>query len=109
MFGSTEDEDDIRPEIRATQVTFFDQAGHLVPFDFDSDVLQNGLEIYFAGYLKCLIDEGAVGEGGVPVAKVGPLIEWWISGYGKGENIVLGVSTESAHYYITASNEIYSE
>ena len=99
---------DGRPEVRVTQVVFYDQIGHVVPFDFDPDILSRGLEIYLSGFFKMLTDDDPLSENGIPVTQVGPLCEWWISGYGTGENIVLGVSTETAHYYLTAPNEIYA-
>ena len=101
--------DDNRPEVRATQIICYDQVGHVVPFDFDSETLSNGKEIYLSGYFKCLTDDSPLGDNGIPVTQIGPLIEWWIGGYGSGENIVLGVSTETAHYYLTAANEIYAK
>ena len=100
---------DARPEFRATQVIFYDQVGHLVSFDFDPMLLQNGLEIYLSGYLKCLTDDTPLGDDGIPVTQIGPVVEWWISGYGNEEHIVLGVSTETAHYYLTAPNEEYTD
>ena len=99
---------DSRPEVRVTQVVFYDQIGHVVPFDFDPDILSRGLEIFLSGFFKMLTDDDPLSENGIPVTQVGPLCEWWISGYGSGENIVLGVSTETAHYYLTAPNEIYA-
>ena len=60
-------------------------------------------------YFKCLTDDSPHGDGGIPVTQIGPIVEWWISGYGSGENIVLGVSTETAHYYLTAPNEEYAD
>ena len=65
--------------------------------------------MFFSGYFKCLTDDSPLGDNGIPVTQIGPLIEWWIGGYGSGENIVLGVSTETAHYYLTAANEIYAK
>ena len=105
---SGEEVADGRPEVRVTQVVFYDQIGHVVPFDFDPDILSRGLEIYLSGFFKMLTDDDPLSENGIPVTQVGPLCEWWISGYGSGENIVLGVSTETAHYYLTAPNDIYA-
>ncbi len=85
MFGDSEYEDDIRPELRATQVSFYDQEGHLIPFDFNPDDIMRGKEVYFAGYLKSVIDDSQIADGGIPVSQVGPLTEWWIGGYETGK------------------------
>ena len=75
---------------------------------FDWDMLTRNEEIHFAGYLKCLTDDNPSPDSGVAVMDAGPLTEWWISGYGEGHNVTLGVSTETGHYYLTAPNEVYA-
>jgi hypothetical protein len=65
-------------------------------------------EVFFSGFFKCITDDNPGCEGGVAVENVGPLTEWWISGYGEGDNLVLGVSTETAHYYLTEASPYYS-
>ena len=62
---------DSRPEVRVTQVVFYDQIGHVVPFDFDADILSRGLEIYLSGYFKMLTDDDPLCENGIPVTQVG--------------------------------------
>ena len=60
---------DNRPEVRATQVVFYDQVGHIVPFDFDPDTLSRGKEIYLSGYFKCLTDDDPLPESRIPVTQ----------------------------------------
>ena len=55
-------DEDSRPELRATQVVFYCQEGHILPFDVDSEDRENGLEIYMDGFLKCLTDENPLGK-----------------------------------------------
>ena len=62
---------DSRPEVRVTQVVFYDQIGHVVPFDFDPDILSRGLEIFLSGYFKMLTDDDPLCENGIPVTQVG--------------------------------------
>ena len=62
---------DSRPEVRVTQVVFYDQIGHVVPFDFDPDILSRGLEIFLSGFFKMLTDDDPLCENGIPVTQVG--------------------------------------
>ena len=57
--------------------------------------------IKFDGYIKTITDDSPSAETGVPV-KEAVIVEWWISGYGDGEKVTLGFSTEQAHYYVNA-------
>ena len=57
--------------------------------------------IKFDGYIKPITDDSPSAETGVPV-KEAVIVEWWISGYGDGEKVTLGFSTEQAHYYVNA-------
>ena len=66
--------------------------------------------IKFDGYIKAITDDSPTpsAESDVPV-KEGVIIQWWISGFGEGESIVLGFSTEQAHYYINAPSPAYAK
>jgi DNA (cytosine-5)-methyltransferase 1 len=32
-------------------------------------------------------------EGGIPTKAIGPINEWWTTGFDGGENVVIGVTT----------------
>ena len=49
------------------------------------------------------------GEDGIPVSNVGPLTEWWLYGFDADEKLILGFSTDFAHYYITEPSPNYHE
>ena len=43
----------------------------------------------------------------VAVSKSGPILEWWITGYGLDEEAVVGVTTAIANYYLLSPSAIY--
>ena len=67
----------------------FDKNDHLV--DFSAVALDKGVQIFFNGYLKPLIaDNPGSTEGGVPAVKIGPIVEWWSTGFDKDANSTIG-------------------
>jgi DNA (cytosine-5)-methyltransferase 1 len=62
----------------------------------------------FSGYLRALTDMSTLTEGAVPVSDGGPLLAWWICGYGPGELPIVGISTEFAHYYLNEPSPLYA-
>ena len=74
-----------------TSFSVFDKNDHLV--DFSTGLIDNNVEIYFNGYLKPLGAENpASTQGGVPVVKAGPIVEWWSTGFDKDANATLGMN-----------------
>ncbi len=96
---------DDRPEYRLTQFTFYDREGHVVPFG--SGLVERNVELLFSGYIKPVYDDNPNAEGGVAMCDGGPLAEWWAAGFDGGERHLVGVSTEYAHYYLTAPSPAY--
>lgn len=47
--------------------------------------------------------------GGIPVHKIGPIGEWWVTGYGRGNIGIIGVSTNYCNYYLMQPSEEYKE
>jgi hypothetical protein len=62
----------------------------------------------FSGYLCALTDMSCNIEDAVPVGEGGPIMGWWICGYGVGESPIVGISTEFAHYYLKDPSPIYA-
>jgi hypothetical protein len=46
--------------------------------------------IMFSGYIRALTDMSTLTEGAVPISDGGPILAWWICGYGPGESPILG-------------------
>lgn len=60
----------------------YDKKGHLVPFD--GGLIERNVLLYFSGYVKPIYEEDPTIEGGVPAKEMGPINEWWISGFDGG-------------------------
>ncbi len=97
-------DEDGRPEVKLTHFSFYDEAGHLVGFDWD--MFEDDKQIQFSGYMKSVFDENPEPDNGVPFMDA-IVAEWWMTGYGEGETPTLGISTEFAHYYLMDASEAY--
>ncbi len=97
---------DERNDYRLTGFTFYDREGHVVPFG--SGLVERNAELLFSGYVKPVYDDNPSLDGGVAVFDGGPINEWWTTGFDGGERHLIGVSTELAHYYLTAPSDAYA-
>ena len=63
----------------------YDKEGHICPFD--GGLIERNVLLYTSGYLKPIFsdDPTHTSEDSVPVMDVGPINEWWISGFDGGE------------------------
>lgn len=61
----------------------YDKEGHLCPFD--GGLIESNVLLYFSGFLKPIYEEDPSVEGGVPAKDIGPINEWWISGFDGGK------------------------
>jgi hypothetical protein len=52
-------------------------------------------------------ENNSVTSNAVPVHQCGPLVQWWCTGFDSGEKHVIGVSTESADYYLVQPSANY--
>ena len=43
------------------------------------------------------------------MGKIGPLNDWWVSGYREGQKVTTGVSSQKAHYYLVQPTEAYAK
>merc|ERR1712142_913885 len=93
-----------RPTVLVTSYSVFDKNDHLV--DFSAVALDKGVQIFFNGYLKPLIaDNPGSTEGGVPAVKIGPIVEWWSTGFDKDANSTIGFTTALGDYYLKEPHE----
>ena len=92
-FASTEE----KPQALLTHYALHDKDGHMMS-------LTRGLmekQIYISGHIKSVQSDSPFGKsGGVCVVDAGPITGYWMTGYEERENIVVGVSTELAEYYL---------
>lgn len=84
----------------------YDQKGHMCPFD--TGLIEKNIELYFSGYMKPIYDEDPSPEEGVPTKDMGPIIEWYISGFDGGELALIGFNTAFAEYILMEPSESYA-
>ncbi|KAG8239320.1 DNA (cytosine-5)-methyltransferase 1 [Ladona fulva] len=100
------DSSDERPQNKITGFSVFDQEGHLCPFD--SGLIEKNVLLYFSGYLKAIYEENKDIEGGIPVKDLGPINEWWVSGFDGGESVLIGFSTGFGDYILMEPSAEYA-
>ncbi|KAL2747796.1 DNA (cytosine-5)-methyltransferase PliMCI isoform X1 [Vespula maculifrons] len=99
-------ESDERPQNKLTYFSVYDKNGHLCPFD--TGLIEKNVVLYFSGYMKAIYEENACPEGGVPTKDMGPINEWWVSGFDGGELALIGFSTPFAEYILMEPSEAYA-
>ncbi|KAF2360331.1 S-adenosyl-L-methionine-dependent methyltransferase [Trinorchestia longiramus] len=99
------DEFDERPQHKLTAFVVYDKQGHLCPFD--GGLIERNVLLYTSGFIKPIFAEDPTVDEGVPVKDVGPINEWWISGFDGGEKALLGFSTGYAEYVLMEPLPIY--
>ncbi|XP_043229878.1 DNA (cytosine-5)-methyltransferase 1-like isoform X1 [Amphibalanus amphitrite] len=97
---------DERPQHKLTQFSIYDQHGHLCPFD--SGLIERNVELLFSGYMKPIFEEDPSAENGVPCMNVGPINEWWTTGFDGGELALVGFTTACAEYYLMEPSPEYA-
>lgn len=97
---------DDRPQHKLTDFSVYDKCGHLCAFD--TGLIDKNIELFFSGYVKPVYDENPDKEGGVCTKKMGPINEWWISGFDGGENALIGFSTAFAEYILMRPSDEYT-
>ncbi|RUS91723.1 hypothetical protein EGW08_000549 [Elysia chlorotica] len=108
LFTGEEDFDnmtDDRPQHKITNFSIYDKNTHLCAFD--TGLIERNKYLFFSGVLKPIFDENPSPEGGVPCRNMGPINEWFISGFDGGENALIGFSTGYAEYILMEPSEAY--
>jgi DNA (cytosine-5)-methyltransferase 1 len=90
---------------KITNFSVYDNYLHLCPFD--SGLIEAGIKLYISGSVKPIYDDNPTTEDSIPAMKLGPIGEWWITGYDGGKKALLGISTEFAEYILVNPSEEY--
>ncbi|KAG9430318.1 DNA methyltransferase 1a [Apis mellifera carnica] len=109
LFNGTESfihESDERPQNKLTYFSVYDKNGHLC--SFDTGLIEKNVMLYFSGYIKAIYEEDASPEGGVPTKDMGPINEWYVSGFDGGELALIGFNTAFAEYILMDPSEEYA-
>ena len=99
-------EGDERPQNKITDFCVYDKNRHLCAFD--TGLIEKNVVLYFSGYMKPIYEENACPEGGVPAKDMGPINEWWVSGFDGGELALVGFTTAFAEYILMEPAEPYA-
>ncbi|TRY67204.1 hypothetical protein TCAL_02281 [Tigriopus californicus] len=97
-----------RPQAFLADFSVIDARGHVVSF-FDG-LVDRGKKLYMNGLVKSVFSD-PVSESipsGVYVRQAGPIVQWWTTGFNKGENVVIGVSTDLADYHLQLPSSEYA-
>ncbi|XP_071444299.1 DNA (cytosine-5)-methyltransferase 1-like [Hetaerina americana] len=97
---------DERPQNKITDFSVFDQEGHLCPFD--NGLIERNVLLFFSGYVKAIYEENSDIEGGIPAKNIGPINEWWLSGFDGGESALIGFSTGFGEYILMSPSQEYA-
>ncbi|XP_011881443.1 PREDICTED: DNA (cytosine-5)-methyltransferase PliMCI-like [Vollenhovia emeryi] len=99
-------ESDERPQNKLTHFSVYDMNGHLCPFD--TGLVEKNVLLYFSGYMKAIYEDNSSPEGGIPTKDMGPINEWYVTGFDGGELALVGFSTAFAEYILMEPSESYA-
>nr|XP_034181295.1 DNA (cytosine-5)-methyltransferase 1-like isoform X2 [Osmia lignaria] len=99
-------ESDEHPQNKLTYFSVYDKNGHLCPFD--AGLIEKNVLLYFSGYMKAIYEEDSSPEGGVPAKDMGPINEWYVSGFDGGELALIGFNTAFGEYILMEPSEAYA-
>ncbi|XP_059552850.1 DNA (cytosine-5)-methyltransferase 1 isoform X4 [Myotis daubentonii] len=94
------------PQNRLTCFSVYCKHGHLCPID--TGLIEKDIKLYFSGSAKPIYDDDPSPEGGVNGKNLGPITEWWITGFDGGEKALIGFSTAYAEYILMEPSPEYS-
>nr|QCB92131.1 DNA cytosine methyltransferase isoform 1 [Ixodes ricinus] len=93
-----------QPVCRMTGFCIFDKHQHAVPLD--SKMIEKCHHVFVVGRAKPVGDNSMDTEGVMCLA--GPLHSWWLTGFGKGEQPLIGLSSDHADYYLGEESPSYT-
>lgn len=75
---------------------------------FDAGLIEKNINIFFSGYVKPIYEEDPSIEGGIPARDMGPIVEWYISGFDGGEQANITFTTEIGDYVLMEPSQEYA-
>jgi len=86
--GPVGSEWDHRPILRLTQFCIYDEpGGHFC--SVDGGAIEANHFLYASGYVKAIWNDSVDIEGGIATKEIGPINEWFISGFDGGQKAML--------------------
>nr|CAD43078.1 DNA methyltransferase 1b [Paracentrotus lividus] len=96
---------DERLQHKITNFCVYDKSTHICAFD--RGMIEKNKELYFSGYVKPIYDDNPSTEGGIPTKRIGPINEWYTTGFDGGHKALIGFSTAFAEYIVMSPSEEY--
>ena len=78
---------DQRPILRLTQFGIYDEPGHLCALD--GGAIEANRLLFAYGYVKPVWSESPGSEDGIACKEIGPINEWFFSGFDGGEKAIV--------------------
>lgn len=75
-----------------------DDYDHLVPFD--EGLLESGQELYLFGFIHPVVSDDSKLQNEIKGVKMGPIVEWWFTGFDRDDSIQIGIDTCYASYFL---------
>ena len=80
--------------------------GHLCPFD--TGLIEKEAPIYLSGYVKPIYSEDSSIENSISTKDIGPIVEWFVTGFDGGAEAILVLSTALGEYYLMRPSDEYA-
>lgn len=97
---------DALPQHKLTGFSVYCSRGHLCPID--TGLIESNVELFFSGAAKAIYEDDPSVEGGVNGRGLGPINEWWITGFDGGEKALVGFSSSFAEYILMEPSPDYA-
>ncbi|KAK2110524.1 DNA (cytosine-5)-methyltransferase 1 [Saguinus oedipus] len=94
------------PQHKLTCFSVYCKHGLLCPID--TDLIEKNIELFSSGSAKPIYADDPSLEGGVNGKDLGPINEWWISGFDGGEKALIGFSPLFAKYILMDPSPEYA-
>ncbi|XP_040842199.1 DNA (cytosine-5)-methyltransferase 1 isoform X3 [Ochotona curzoniae] len=94
------------PQHKLTCFSVYCKHGHLCPVD--TGLIEKNVELCFSGFAKPIYEDDPSPDGGIRGKNLGPINEWWITGYDGGEKALIGFSTSFAEYILMNPSPDYA-
>lgn len=75
---------------------------------FDSGLIEKEAYIYLSGYVKPIYSENLSIDEAVPSKDIGPIVEWFVTGFDGGQEAIIVLSTPIGEYYLMQPSEDYA-
>lgn len=82
--------------------------GNCVLYCVEIKVYIHSFKVLTFGHFPIKLIFDLFSTGGIPARDVGPINEWWVSGFDGGERALIGFSTAYGEYYLMEPSEAYA-